>query len=36
LADLAVLSQDIFTIPNQQLPFITSVLTMIDGKIVYQ
>ena len=36
LADLAVLSQDIFTIPNQQLPAITSVLTMIDGKIVYQ
>ena len=36
LADLAVLSQDIFTIPNQQLPATTSVLTMIDGKIVYQ
>ena len=36
LADLAVLSQDIFTIPAQQLPSIKSVLTMIDGKIVYQ
>jgi predicted amidohydrolase YtcJ len=36
LADLAVLSQDIFTIPKQLLPATTSVLTMIDGKIVYQ
>ncbi|MDB5280636.1 MAG: putative hydrolase [Ferruginibacter sp.] len=36
LADLTVLSQDIFTVPIQQLPATTSVLTMIDGKIVYQ
>ncbi len=36
LADLAVLSQDIFTIPNEQLPATESVLTMIDGKIVYE
>ncbi len=36
LANLAVLSQDIFTIPIQQLPATTSVLTMIDGKIVYR
>ncbi len=36
LADLVVLSQDIFTIPTQQLPATTSVLTMIDGRIVYQ
>lgn len=36
LADLAVLSQDIFTIPLEQLPAIKSVLTIIDGKIVYQ
>lgn len=36
LADLVVLSQDIFTIQNQQLPATTSVLTMIDGKIVYE
>lgn len=36
LADLAVLSQDIFIIPAQQLPSTKSVLTIIDGKIVYQ
>jgi predicted amidohydrolase YtcJ len=35
LADLAVLSQDIFTIPSQQLPATRSVLAVIDGKIVY-
>jgi len=35
LADLAVLSQDIFTVPNEQLPATESLLTMIDGKIVY-
>jgi predicted amidohydrolase YtcJ len=36
LADLVVLSQDIFTIPPKQLPATRSVLTMIDGKIAYQ
>jgi predicted amidohydrolase YtcJ len=36
LADLAVLSQDIFSIPAQQLPATKSVLTMVNGKIVYQ
>ncbi len=36
LADLAVLSKDIFTIPTQQMPSVKSVLTMINGKIVYQ
>ncbi|MGZ8549612.1 MAG: amidohydrolase [Chitinophagaceae bacterium] len=36
LADLAVLSQDIFTVPTRQLPSTTSVLTIVDGKIVYQ
>jgi predicted amidohydrolase YtcJ len=36
LADIAVLSQDIFTIPAQQLPGTKSVMTIIDGKIVYQ
>ena len=36
VADLAVLSQDIFTIPAQQSPSTKSVLTIIDGKIVYQ
>ena len=36
LADLAVLSQDIFTIPADQLPATKSQLTMVDGKIVYE
>lgn len=36
LADLAVLSQDIFTIPLQQLPATRSLLTMVDGKIRYR
>jgi len=35
LANLAVFSQDIFTIPNEQLQVTESLLTMIDGKIVY-
>jgi predicted amidohydrolase YtcJ len=34
-ADLAVLSQDIFTISAEQLPSTNSVLTMIGGQIVY-
>lgn len=34
LADLAVLSQDIFTVPFQALPGTTSVLTMVGGKVV--
>lgn len=36
LADLTILSQDIFTIPAQQLPATKSLLTMIGGKIVYE
>ncbi len=36
LADLAVLSRDIFTISNGQLPATKSILTIIDGKIVYE
>lgn len=36
LADLAVLSQDIFTIPLEQFPNVRSVMTMVGGKIVYQ
>ena len=36
LADLTVLSQDIFTIPKEKLPATRSLLTMIDGKIVYR
>jgi len=35
LADLAVLSQDIFHIPAEDLPKTESVLTMVGGKIVY-
>jgi len=35
LADLAVLSQDIFTIPAAQLPATKSLMTIIDGKIVH-
>lgn len=35
LADLAVLSQDIFTIPAQKLSTTRSVLTLVGGKIVY-
>ncbi len=36
LADVAVLSQDIFTIPLEQFPDVRSVLTMVGGRIVYQ
>ena len=36
LADLAVLSQDVFSVPASQLPAIRSVLTVLNGKIVYQ
>jgi predicted amidohydrolase YtcJ len=35
LADLAVLSQDIFTVPFFMLPGTQSVLTMMDGQIVW-
>ena len=35
LADLAVLSQDIFRVPADQLSDTTSVMTIIDGSIVY-
>lgn len=35
LADLAVLSQDIFKIPTNDLPKTESVLTLVDGKVVY-
>jgi hypothetical protein len=35
LADLAVLSQDIFHVPPDELPKTQSVLTMVGGKIVY-
>lgn len=36
LADLAVLSQDIFSVPANQLPATTSALTMIGGRIVHE
>jgi predicted amidohydrolase YtcJ len=35
LADLAVLSQDIFTVPVGQLPGTESVMTVTGGEIVY-
>lgn len=35
LADLTVLSQDIFNVPVPRLPATTSVLTIVGGKIVY-
>ena len=35
LADLAVLSQDIFTIPVERLPGTTSVLTLVGGRVVH-
>ncbi|OON66838.1 hypothetical protein B0919_20985 [Hymenobacter sp. CRA2] len=36
LADLVVLSQDIFTVPTPALPATVSELTMIGGKVVYE
>jgi predicted amidohydrolase YtcJ len=35
-ADLAIVSQDIFNIPMQQVPLTRSVLTIVDGKLAYQ
>jgi predicted amidohydrolase YtcJ len=35
LAELAVLSQDIFTIPIGELPSTTSVLTLVGGRVAY-
>lgn len=35
LADLAVLSQDIFTVPVHALPKTESILTVVGGKVVY-
>jgi predicted amidohydrolase YtcJ len=35
LADLAVLSQDIFQVPLEDLPKTESVLTMVGGQIAY-
>jgi hypothetical protein len=36
LADIAVLSQDIFTVPTEELPKRVSVLTLVGGKVVYK
>ncbi|HAT5010111.1 MULTISPECIES: amidohydrolase [Serratia] len=35
LADLAVLSQDYFSVPEEQIKGIESVMTVVDGKVVY-
>jgi predicted amidohydrolase YtcJ len=35
-ADIAVLSQDIFTVPAEELPKTVSVLTLVGGKVVYK
>jgi predicted amidohydrolase YtcJ len=36
LADLAMLSQDIFKVPPPELPKTTSVLTIVGGRIVHE
>jgi predicted amidohydrolase YtcJ len=36
LADLVVLSQDIFTVPADALPATSSVMTLIGGRVVYE
>jgi predicted amidohydrolase YtcJ len=36
LADLAVLSQDIFSVPVGDLPKTQSVMTIVNGKVVYE
>ena len=35
-ADIAVLSQDIFSVPAEELPKTVSVLTLVGGKVVYK
>ncbi|UAN47501.1 amidohydrolase [Serratia sp. JSRIV001] len=35
LADIAVLSQDYFSVPEEQIKGIESVMTVVDGKVVY-
>jgi hypothetical protein len=36
LADMAVLSHDIFTIPAVELPAVRSILTIVGGKVIYE
>ena len=35
-ADLAVLSQDVLTVPASRLPATTSLLTMVDGEVIFE
>jgi predicted amidohydrolase YtcJ len=35
-ADLAVLSHDVLTVPTSRLPATTSLLTMVDGEVIYE
>lgn len=35
LADLIVLDRDYFSVPEEQIPAITSLLTIVDGKVVF-
>lgn len=35
-ADIAVLSQDVLTIPTPQLPATTSLLTLVDGEVIFE
>ncbi len=35
LADLVVLSKDYFSVPEEEIKGIESVLTVVDGKVVY-
>ena len=35
-ADLAVLSQDVLTVPASQLPATTSLLTLVDGEVIFE
>jgi len=35
-ADLAVLSQDVLTIPMSQLPATASLLTLVDGEVIFE
>ncbi|WP_310461560.1 amidohydrolase family protein [Sphaerotilus sp.] len=35
-ADLAVLSQDVLTVPVRQLPATTSLLTLVDGEVIFE
>ena len=35
-ADLAVLSQDVLTVPTSRLPATTSLLTIVDGEVIFE